>query len=328
MSDERESTDDTQAEQRTPADAVADSDAPEVGSDDDEPGDDEPNDDEPGDDEPNDDQARDEPGAPTRRRDAPRWAVAAGLAVLGVAVLVGAVVRREPPPLPEGVVILYGDSLSMEASAGFVPEMGRIANAELVVRPVPGTSPCDALDQMHADVALEPDVVVIQYVGNNASECVRGPDGEELTGTALVERFEADVRTATELFATNGVRVVLVGGPHSPGLPGKASLGIADAYNRIVNEWAGRDLGRVRYADAAATVTGDDHVYADRLPCRDDEGPDDGCVDGEVTVRHHDRIHFCPAEYGELVCAVPSPGAIRFGEEMARVAALALDPSY
>ena len=187
------------------------------------------------------------------------------------------------------------------------------------LQPAGGDSGGDDAAGHQADLALEPDVVVIQYVGNNAAECVSGPDGEPLMGRALVERFEADVRAATELFATNGARVVLVGGPHAPGLPGKASLGIADAYNRIVNDWAGFDLGRVRYADAAATVT-DDHVYERRLPCRDDEGPDEGCVDGEVTVRHLDRIHFCPTDYNELVCPVPSPGAVRFGEEMARVA--------
>jgi len=259
----------------------------------------------------------------TRRR-----AVVAATVVALVAVAVAtAVAWREPPPRPEGVVILYGDSLSMEATVGFVPELNRIADARVEVRAVPGTSPCDALDQMQADLALAPDVVVIQYVGNNASGCILGPEGEQLTGDDLVERFEADVRTATELFATNGARVVLVGGPHAPGMPGRASLGIAEAYNEIVNEWAGRDLGRVRYADAAATVT-DDHRYTDRLPCREDEGPDQGCDDGGVTVRNPDRIHFCPVDHDALVCSVPSPGAVRFGEEMARVAAMALDPEW
>ncbi len=300
MSDDQEPTDDTQVEVGAPApdEPAAEGDQPVTTA-----------------------------SARARRRGPQRRAVAAGLALLAIAALAGAVVRREPPPPPAGLVILYGDSLSMEATIGFVPEMGRLAEAEIVLRAVPGLSPCNALDQMQADLALQPHVVVIQYVGNNAAECVSGPDGEPLMGRALVERFEADVRAATDMWVTNGARVVLVGGPHAPGLPGKASLGIADAYNRIVNDWAGFDLGRVRYADAAATVT-DDHVYERRLPCRDDEGPDEGCVDGRVTVRHLDRIHFCPTDYNELVCPVPSPGAVRFGEEMARVAALALDPAW
>lgn len=258
-----------------------------------------------------------------RRRPRP-LAVVAGLVVL---VLAGAVaVLRQPPDPPGGLVILYGDSLSAEASTAFVDELDRTSDAEVVVRAVPGEAPCDALDTMRADVELDPTVVVIQYVGNNATPCTRGPGGERLTGPALVERTEADVRAATELFATSGTRVVLVGGPHAPGLPGDATLEIAEAYNAVVNEWAGRDLGRVRYADAAATVTGPDHGYVDRLPCRDDEGPDEGCVDGEVVVRAEDRIHFCPVVHTELACPVPAPGAVRFGEEMARVVRVALDP--
>jgi hypothetical protein len=248
-------------------------------------------------------------------------------AVVALVLVVGAaILLRRPPDPPDGLVILYGDSLSVEASTAFVDELARTSDAEVVVRAVPGEAPCDALGTMRADVELEPAVVVVQYVGNNATPCTRGRDGEPLTGQALVDRAEADVRTATELFASAGARVVLVGGPHAPGLPGEATLEIAEAYNAVVNEWAGRDLGRVRYADAAATVTGPDHRYVDRLLCRDDEGPAEGCVDGEVVVRAEDRIHFCPVTHTELACPVPAPGAVRFGEEMARVVRVALDP--
>lgn len=247
----------------------------------------------------------------------------AGLVALSVLVGVVALVRQ-PPPRPDGRVILYGDSLSVEAAAAFQAEVERTTDTDVVVRAIPGTSPCDALDQMEQDLALDPTVVVIQFVGNNASPCIQGPGGEELTGRALADRFEADVRAATEMFATEGVRVVLVGGPPAPGLPGDASLEIADAYDDIVNEWAGRDLGQARYADAAATVTGPDHSFVRRLPCRDDEGEDEGCEDGEVVVRSADRIHFCPVEHDEFACPEPAPGARRFGEEMARVAGMAL----
>jgi hypothetical protein len=247
------------------------------------------------------------------------------VAVVVALVTAGAVVAfRRPPQPPEGLVILYGDSLSLEAGAAFEAALKDSTDARVELRTVPEVSPCDALAGMREDLALQPSVVVIQYVGNDSSACTRGPGGETLTGTALVERTAADVRAATELFATAGIRVVLVGGPEAPGLPGDAVLDIADAYNDIVNEWAGRDLGRVRYADAAATVTGPDHAYRDRLPCRDDEGGDDGCDGGEVTVRSPDRIHFCPVTHDELVCPVPSPGARRFGEEMARVTRMAL----
>lgn len=265
-------------------------------------------------------------GAPAPRR---RLPALVGIVAVAVAAMTIAVVR-EPPADPEGRVILYGDSLSFEAHGAFAEELAATTGSELISRILPGTSPCDHRAAMEADRAARPDVVVIQFVGNNASPCTLGPTGERLVGQALADRIEADVRTEVEMWAAAGARVVLVGGPDSPGLPGEASLQVADAYNRIVNEWAGRDLGRVRYADAAGTITGPDHLFARRLPCAPDEDAAAGCDDGEVTVRSPDDLHFCPDRWDASGggCGLASPGAVRFGREMARVAALALDPDY
>ena len=261
----------------------------------------------------------------------PRPRLVLGIVAAAILSVVAVAVLRQPPADPDGLVILYGDSLSVEASGAFVDALERSSDADVLLRSVPGTSACDALPGMDEDVSAAPDVVVIQYVGNNGSPCMSGPDGVPLTGRALADRTEADVRAAVDMWAAAGARVVLVGGPATPGLPGGSDAAIAEAYNRIVNEWAGRDLGRVRYADAAATVSGADHAYAARLPCRADEGEDEGCDDGEVAVRSPDRIHFCPTDARDertVACPVASPGAVRFGEEMARVARLALDPGY
>jgi hypothetical protein len=269
-----------------------------------------------------------DPGASRGRRR--RAGLILGVAAAFVCVAAVAVFRQSPAD-PDGLVILYGDSLSLEASSAFVDTLERTSDADVLLRLAPGTSACDARPGMDEDVPAAPDVVVIQYVGNNSSQCTSGPDGVPLTGRALADRTEADVRAAVDMWAAAGARVVLVGGPPAPGLPGEADAAIADAYNRIVNEWAGRDLGRVRYADAAATVSGPHHAYAARLPCRADEGEGEGCEDGEVTVRSPDRIHFCPTDARDdrtIACPVASPGAVRFGEEMARVARLALDPEY
>jgi hypothetical protein len=266
--------------------------------------------------------------APRRRRPRPRTVLGAVVAIVCVAAVA---VLRQPPDDPDGLVILYGDSLSIEAGGAFLDTLERTTDADVLLRLVPGTSVCDARPRMDEDVAAAPDVVVLQYVGNNGTPCTLGPGGERLTGGALADRTEADMRAAVDMWADAGARVVLVGGPEAPGLPGQASGLIADAYNRIVNEWAGRDLGRVRYADAAATVSGPEHAYAQRLPCRAAEAEDEGCESGEVIVRSSDRIHFCPSEDREPLtgaCSVPAPGAVRFGEEMARVTALALDPAY
>ena len=247
--------------------------------------------------------------------------VAGGL----VAAALALAAAREDGDRSEGTVILYGDSLSMEAGPYFSEELARTSSADVVTKPVPGAAPCDVLDTMRADAAGEPAVVVIQFVGNNATPCTRTGTGERRTGQALADQYAADVRTAAGIFAGTGTRVVLVGGPPAPGLPGGADRPIEDAYRQIAAEWDVRATGAVRYADAAGTVTGPDRTFVARLPCAADEGPAEGCDGREVTVRSPDETHFCPAEGAHLVCPVPSPGARRFGNEMARVAREALD---
>jgi hypothetical protein len=267
------------------------------------------------------------PWGSSRRKAAPRSGGAVPL--LATAGLVAAALAlsaaRPDPGRPGGMVVLYGDSLSTESSSYFTEELARISSALVVTKAVPGAAPCDVLDTMRADATLKPAVVVIQYVGNNVTDCTRTEDGERRTGQDLADRYAADVRAAAELFAGDGTRVVLVGGPDAPGLPGGAEEQIAEAYRQIAAEWDGRAYGRVRYADAAGTVTGPGHGFVERLPCRADEGPGQGCQGGEVIVRGPDQAHFCPAEGAYLVCPVPAPGARRFGLEMARAARDALD---
>ena len=261
--------------------------------------------------------------------------VVAALVVAAVAVLV---LRRPPgPPGAGDRVVLYGDSLSVEAAPAFTAALERDTEAEVRVRSVPGVAPCDLLGDMQADLAdpaLRPDVAVIQFAGNNATECIAptpgepAPEEERLTGADLAGRYATDVRAAVEAFAAAGTRVVIAGPPPAPGLPGGATDLIEDEYLRIVTEWAGRDIGRVRYADAGATVS-EDGEFVDTLPCADGEGAEQGCEDGRIPVRTPDRIHFCPTELtDDLVCPVYSSGAERYADEVARVTTQALDPAY
>jgi hypothetical protein len=250
------------------------------------------------------------------------------LPVLLTLVVIGAAVTyshvKADASRPGGMIVLYGDSLSMESGPYFSDELARTTKALVITKPIPGTAPCSVADTMRNDATLHPDVVVIQYVGNNGMPCTRDADGNPLTGQALADRYEADVRAEVDMFASQGTKVVLVGGPEAPGLPGGAELQIAADYQHIVDEWDARVFGRVRYADAAATVT-QDHKFVDKLPCASDEGPGQGCTGGEVTVRAPDRAHFCPSPGAFLVCPVPDPGARRFGYEMAKVAREALN---
>ena len=257
-----------------------------------------------------------------------RLALAAGAAV--IVLVVGVVALREPPGPPGAGerVVLYGDSLSVEAGGAFTAAMERDAEAEVVVKAIPGIAPCDAYPNMQADMAdpaTRPTVAVVQFTGNNASDCIRDADGAELAGPALAQRYAGDMRAVVELLATQGVRVVLVSPIPAPGLPGEAEALIADEYLRIVTEWAGRDIGQVRYAPAVDKVTGPDEAYVDTLPCLPSEGADQGCTNGEITVRSVDRIHFCPVDTeDDMSCPAYSSGATRFGDEMARVATQAL----
>jgi hypothetical protein len=265
--------------------------------------------------------------ATTRRRRL--LAASAGLAVVAAVAVV--VVRQPPEPPGEGDrVVLYGDSLAVEAAGPFTEAMEASSEADVQVRAVPGVAPCDLLGDMREDMAdpgRRPDVVVLQFAGNNASPCIQGPDGV-LTGADLVLRYAVDVREVVELFALDGVRVVLAIPPVTPGLPNDAHDLLVDEYERIVTEWAGRDIGEVRAAQAGAEVTGPGGEYVESLPCLPDEGPDEGCEDGEIAVRTPDRIHFCPEELDGLRCPAYSSGARRYADELARVVTMALSPAY
>ncbi|HEX4775421.1 MAG TPA: hypothetical protein VFW74_01495, partial [Acidimicrobiia bacterium] len=137
---------------------------------------------------------------PTRRRAA--WLVASVcVAVLVVGALAAPkaihadVVRAAPPrdvpvvPAHPGPirVAVYTDSLGFEARGVVIV---KLAAAGLDVRYSgrPGTAPCDwtTPDHMGADAAWAPDVVVLEFSGNNATPCTVGPAGP-LTGTALVD---------------------------------------------------------------------------------------------------------------------------------------------
>jgi len=259
---------------------------------------------------------------------------AAVVVVAGAAAGLAAANRPDRDEVGAGErVVLYGDSLAVEAGPAFAETMGDHSRAAVDVKAVPGIAPCDVLDTMRADASgsagPRPSVVVLEFAGNNATPCVTDGDGSPLRGAALAERYAADIEAAVETFAAAGVRVVIAGPPPAPGLPGRATELIDDAELSLVTRWAGIDIGQVRYSPAGDTVGGADRAYESRLPCLDDEGEAEGCDAGRITVRSPDRIHFCPSGLtSRLTCAGYSSGARRYGQEMARAAAQALDPDY
>ena len=217
-------------------------------------------------------------------------------------------------------VILYGDSLAFESRDYFALALQSGADVEVVDRTFGGTAICDRLDRMRTDLrALQPTAVVLEFVGNNVTDCVRGPGGS-LTGDALVQKYRDDARIATEIFAGAGVRVYWMGAP-------SIATSQADDFRRVRQTYeeearrltfATPPLPRVQYADAGRAVL-DGGRFTATLPCLPSEGPGEGCVGGHISVRALDGVHFCPVrtrEGGDR-CPVYSGGAARFGLAMA-----------
>jgi hypothetical protein len=215
-------------------------------------------------------------------------------------------------------VILYGDSLAFESRDFFALAVQSGSDVEVVDRTFGGTAICDRLDRMRRDLHdLQPTAVVLEFVGNNVTDCMRGPTGP-LTGDELVRKYRDDARIATEIFAGAGVRVYWMGGP-------TAQAADFTDVRRVYEEVAARltfatpPLPRVRYVDAGQAVLDGGRLTA-TLPCLPSEGPGDGCVDGRIPVRALDGLHFCPvrtSEGGDR-CPVYSSGAARFGLAMAQ----------
>jgi hypothetical protein len=104
-------------------------------------------------------------------------AVTALLAATVVVVAAGRVNRR---------VILYGDSLAFEARDVFALSLQRGNDVEVVDRTYGGTAICDRLDRMRRDLHdLQPTAVVLEFVGNNVTPCMRGPNGPFTGGDLL-----------------------------------------------------------------------------------------------------------------------------------------------
>src|SRR5438046_4833575 len=144
--------------------------------------------------------------ARSRRR--PVVALVAVTALLAAAVVVVAAAGRT-----NRRVILYGDSLAFEGRDAFALSLQRGNDVEVVDRTFGGTAICDRLDRMRRDLHdLQPSAVVLEFVGNDVTPCMRGPTGR-LTGDGLLRKYRDDARTATQIFAGAGVRVYWMGAP-------------------------------------------------------------------------------------------------------------------
>jgi hypothetical protein len=217
-------------------------------------------------------------------------------------------------------IVLYGDSLAVEAQEAFRLAVTGDGRAEVVQRIYGGTAICDFFETMREDItALEPDAVVMEFSGNSITPCVRY---DPLTGEELDQRYAADAETVMELYEPLGIPVYWVGTP-VPRDPTPAPTVDRERLRATYAELPARHPG-AHYVDAAQAVLRDG-AYTEILPCLFFE-PCEGFADpvtGEPAnhVRSPDGIHFCPvALSGDAAgtgCPVWSSGAWRFGQAMA-----------
>jgi hypothetical protein len=236
-----------------------------------------------------------------------RWSRRAlALVVVVVAVLASAVELRGYLPVNPRVLV-YGDSLVVEAQEPF-RQAARDEGAHAVdLRIWSGTAPCNWVGDVPGAIRdFRPTVAVIAFSGNRPA-CMDGRGD-------LMAAYREDVTTMVDQLVSAGVQVRLIEEPARETDPvdaaGRTRLG--ELWETIA---AATPNTRVVRADLSVTDGG---RFVPTLPC----DPGEPCgPDGRVVVRAPDGVHFCPHP-PEVVgsCGMYSSGARRYGLALARAA--------
>ncbi len=232
--------------------------------------------------------------------------------------------HREPaPPLR---VELWGDSMGMQSAPAFSFLLGLSGNAVTANHTFPGTAICDWLSDIRSEVdpanpaGFHPQAAVFVFSGVSYTPCMRGPNGTELAGQALLDKYEADAAQAIAIFAKAHVPVYFASVPISREEAAFGAVGddpLGKLYSKLPARFPG---GIARFVDAALAVEWHGH-YTDTLPCVKGESCTGRWSDGTktVVVREADGKHFCPVaevptgdSFGFSACPVVMPGALRF----------------
>jgi hypothetical protein len=239
---------------------------------------------------------------------------AATIAVVAATVVAGVGALALGPARPHRV-LLYGDSLSSQSNVYFRELLTEGGDVELTSRAVAGTALCGWFDTMHEDArAVQPDVVILQFAGNNLPECVRGgPDDDVPLLRETADVYEDDLQTALTIFVSQGARVYVVAPPGNVGETEPAGP-LEDRYAQVALAFS----PEVQLVEAGLALRGDDGVYRSTMPCLAAEGESEGCADGRIPVRASDGGHFCDDDTGPSgACAAYASGAFRYARAMA-----------
>lgn len=235
--------------------------------------------------------------------------------VVIVASLVAALLGAVPAQADPVRVVVYGDSLTTEASPYLHGLVREVAGVATLVRGAPGGATCDLFGEMARDARhLRPALVVVQFSGNNLTECMEDDQGNALTGDAWLAKYRADTVRAIQLLRPMGAPIYLATSPI--GLLAERK-GEDDVHRlaRMHREVAAGHPG-VRLVDAGRAVLALGRYWTETLKCLPRE-PCSGGVDTNADrvnrVRAPDGVHFCPVPYAAVwECPVWSAGAHRF----------------
>jgi hypothetical protein len=215
-------------------------------------------------------------------------------------------------------------------AAPYVTAVARAFDLTATVRAFGGIAPCDATPQMVDDIRdRSPDLVLYAFSGNGFSDCMRGADGQLVSGDDLVARYQTDLERAAAITTQAGVPFVIASPP--------ASEDHADQWRRldaVYREIAADRQPQVQYTDAGTQIAPDGQFSATQrcLPFDLDlgnlRGPCRGSTE-DIDVRAPDGVHFCSDPRAATVdassCAGYSSGALRYGIALVTAAKLDLD---
>jgi len=240
------------------------------------------------------------------------------------------------PPMHR--VVLYGNSLSLEAAPYFGAALRSTRDVVVAAHVYPGVADCSWYGAMRTDAFfVHPDSVVIQYTGDRFVPCAK-------IGGSLETSVREQTETAISILKTGGTRhVYLVGkiGAHCP-YPLMPKLKCPDPAIPVVNralEEAAAHFNRPRSSLSVVVIHPEvalqtsQHRYSDHLACTSAEITAAKCVGtpfGRRTnwVRDIAGLHFCrpswPVPIPPPGCRRYSSGAYRYGNAMALPVASAL----
>jgi hypothetical protein len=198
--------------------------------------------------------------------------------------------------------LVIGDSLTA-FSADTISRVAHDEHQPVTLRAVSGAASCDMVppaEQELRDLKKKFSVVIVEFAGNDVTECVRG-----LRGSVLADVYERDVRDLIAVARRRRLPVVLLGPPAVNISPLREHAKLLDErFEKIANDTAG-----VKYVDLGKTLSPRGFTFT--LPCTEDEKERPGCVDGRIPVRNEDGVHFdVPGPDGY------SSGAYRFSRAL------------